>query len=72
MWTDDSQRLLRAINWMKNAREEVALLGQLLRERKTYRTMVSVLLARQHDNEKTIKSLRETNYSLRQARREGR
>tara|TARA_Y100000296_G_C4967638_1_gene154235 strand:+ start:141 stop:314 length:174 start_codon:yes stop_codon:yes gene_type:complete len=57
---------------MKNAREEVALLGQLLRERKTYRTMVSVLLARQHDNEKTIKSLRETNYSLRQARREGR
>lgn len=72
MWADDSQRLLRAINWMKNAREEVALLGQLLRERKTYRTMVSVLLARQHDNEKTIKSLRETNYSLRQARREGR
>ena len=72
MWTDDSQRLLRAINWMKNTREEVALLGQLLRERKTYRTMVSVLLARQPDNEKTIKSLRETNYSLRQARREGR
>ena len=72
MWTDDSQRLLRAINWMKNTREEVALLGQRLRERKTYRTMVSVLLARQHDNEKTIKSLRETNYSLRQARREGR
>ena len=72
MWTDDSQRLLRAINWIKNTREEVALLGQLLRERKTYRTMVSVLLARQHDNEKTIKSLRETNYSLRQARREGR
>ena len=72
MWTDDSQRLLRAINWMKNTREEVALLGQLLRERKTYRTMVSVLLARQHDNEKTIKSLRETNRSIRQARREGR
>ena len=72
MWTDDSQRLLRAINWMKNTREEVALLGQLLRERKTYRAMVSVLLSRQHDNEKTIKSLRETNRSIRQARREGR
>ena len=72
MWTDDSQRLLRAINWMKNTREEIALLGQLLRERKTYRAMVSVLLSRQHDNEKTIKSLRETNRSIRQARREGR
>jgi|TARA_R110002020_G_scaffold58495_3_gene160374 hypothetical protein len=72
MWADDSQRLLRAINWMKNTREEIALLGQLLRERKTYRAMVSVLLSRQHDNEKTIKSLRETNRSIRQARREGR
>ena len=72
MWADDSQRLLRAINWMKNTREEIALLVQLLRERKTYRAMVSVLLSRQHDNEKTIKSLRETNRSIRQARREGR
>lgn len=72
MLADDSQRLLRAINWMKNTREEIALFGQLLRERKTYRAMVSVLLERQHANEKTITSLRETNYSLRRMRREGR
>ena len=72
MWAADSQRLLRAINWMKITREEIALRGQLLRDRKTYRAMVSVLLSRQHDNEKTIKSLRETNRSIRQARREGR
>jgi hypothetical protein len=72
MLADDSQRLLRAINWMKNTREEIVLLGQLLRERKTYREMVSVLLERQHANEKTITSLRETNHSIRQARREGR